>query len=111
VVGCLCTPLDLLGDDVVLPPADIDDLIVIFQQGAYGDTQGTEYGGWATVTKSPAETMKERAHLGSSTWIEAPSLLAEFVQGAHTGMMPPSFEREYGSEGRIHRINRANVPD
>jgi len=82
-----------------------------FQQGAYGDTQGTEYGGWATVTKSPAETMKERAHLGSSTWIEAPSLLAEFVQGAHTGMMPPSFEREYGSEGRIHRINRANVPD
>ncbi|QNE36689.1 pyridoxal-dependent decarboxylase, exosortase A system-associated [Leifsonia shinshuensis] len=38
VVGCLCTPLDLLGDDVVLPDADIDDLIVIFQQGAYGLT-------------------------------------------------------------------------
>lgn len=38
VVGCLCTPLDLLGDDVTLPPAVIDDLIVIFQQGAYGLT-------------------------------------------------------------------------
>lgn len=38
VVGCLCTPLDLLGDDVELPHADIDDLIVIFQQGAYGLT-------------------------------------------------------------------------
>jgi len=38
VVGCLCTPLDLLGDDVALPPAAIDDLIVIFQQGAYGLT-------------------------------------------------------------------------
>ncbi|HWI31340.1 MAG TPA: pyridoxal-dependent decarboxylase, exosortase A system-associated [Microbacterium sp.] len=38
VVGCLCTPLDLLGDDVELPPADIDDLIVIFQAGAYGLT-------------------------------------------------------------------------
>ncbi|MGB3375148.1 MAG: pyridoxal-dependent decarboxylase, exosortase A system-associated [Microbacterium sp.] len=38
VVGCLCTPLDLLGDDVVLPPAEVDDLIVIFQQGAYGLT-------------------------------------------------------------------------
>ncbi|WP_106816270.1 pyridoxal-dependent decarboxylase, exosortase A system-associated [Microbacterium timonense] len=38
VVGCLCTPLDLLGDDVTLPPADIDDLIVIFQAGAYGLT-------------------------------------------------------------------------
>ncbi|GEK86258.1 pyridoxal-dependent decarboxylase, exosortase A system-associated [Microbacterium aerolatum] len=38
VVGCLCTPLDLLGDDVALPDAGIDDLIVIFQQGAYGLT-------------------------------------------------------------------------
>jgi diaminopimelate decarboxylase len=38
VVGCLCTPLDLLGDNVELPAARIDDLIVIFQQGAYGLT-------------------------------------------------------------------------
>lgn len=38
VVGCLCTPLDLLGDNVELPSAGIDDLIVIFQQGAYGLT-------------------------------------------------------------------------
>ncbi len=38
VVGCLCTPLDLLADDVPLPDADIDDLIVVFQQGAYGLT-------------------------------------------------------------------------
>ena len=38
VVGCLCTPLDLLGDDVELPRAEIGDLIVIFQAGAYGLT-------------------------------------------------------------------------
>ena len=38
IVGCLCTPLDLLAKDVVLPPADVDDLIVIFQAGAYGLT-------------------------------------------------------------------------
>ena len=38
VVGCLCTPLDLLGDKVVLPNAQVDDLIVIFQAGAYGLT-------------------------------------------------------------------------
>ncbi len=38
VVGCLCTPLDLLGDKVVLPDARVDDLIVIFQAGAYGLT-------------------------------------------------------------------------
>lgn len=38
VVGCLCTPLDLLAKDVELPAGDIDDLIVIFQAGAYGLT-------------------------------------------------------------------------
>jgi diaminopimelate decarboxylase len=38
VVGCLCTPLDLLGDKVLLPDARVDDLIVIFQVGAYGLT-------------------------------------------------------------------------
>ena len=38
VVGCLCTPLDLLGDQVRLPRAEIGDLVVIFQAGAYGLT-------------------------------------------------------------------------
>ena len=38
VVGCLCTPLDLLGDDVDLPRADVGDLLVLFQAGAYGLT-------------------------------------------------------------------------
>ena len=38
VVGKLCTPLDLLGDRVTLPPADVGDLVVVFQAGAYGFT-------------------------------------------------------------------------
>jgi diaminopimelate decarboxylase len=38
VVGCLCTPLDLLADDVMLPVSDIGDLVVVFQAGAYGLT-------------------------------------------------------------------------
>ena len=37
VVGCLCTPMDLLGDDVVIS-AEIGDLVVLFQAGAYGLT-------------------------------------------------------------------------
>ncbi len=36
VVGCLCTPLDRLADQVALPHADVGDLIAIFQAGAYG---------------------------------------------------------------------------
>lgn len=38
VVGCLCTPLDLLGDNVSLPAAEIGDLVVLFQAGAYALT-------------------------------------------------------------------------
>jgi diaminopimelate decarboxylase len=36
VVGCLCTPLDRLADDVMLPKADVGDLIAVFLAGAYG---------------------------------------------------------------------------
>jgi diaminopimelate decarboxylase len=35
VTGCLCTPLDLLGDRVVLPRAEVGDVIAIFMAGAY----------------------------------------------------------------------------
>lgn len=38
VVGCLCTPLDLLADNVELPTAKEGDFIVIFQSGAYAMT-------------------------------------------------------------------------
>jgi diaminopimelate decarboxylase len=36
VVGPLCTPLDTLARSVTLPKAEIGDLVVIFQSGAYG---------------------------------------------------------------------------
>jgi len=36
VVGPLCTPLDLLADRMELAVADVGDLVVVFQSGAYG---------------------------------------------------------------------------
>jgi diaminopimelate decarboxylase len=36
IVGCLCTPLDRLADDVMVPRADVGDLVAVFQAGAYG---------------------------------------------------------------------------
>jgi diaminopimelate decarboxylase len=38
VVGCLCTPLDRLADDAMLPAADVGDVVAIFLAGAYGAT-------------------------------------------------------------------------
>lgn len=42
VVGPLCTPLDLLADRMALPPADVGDLIVVLQSGAYGRSASPE---------------------------------------------------------------------
>ena len=36
VVGPLCTPLDILGENMTLSRAGIGDLVVVFQSGAYG---------------------------------------------------------------------------
>ncbi len=36
VVGCLCTPLDLLSNQPLLPRAEVGDLVTIFCAGAYG---------------------------------------------------------------------------
>jgi diaminopimelate decarboxylase len=38
VVGCLCTPLDRLADDALLPRAEPGDVIAVFLAGAYGAT-------------------------------------------------------------------------
>lgn len=38
VVGPLCTPLDRLGDRVLLPRAEPGDLVAVFLAGAYGAT-------------------------------------------------------------------------
>ena len=36
ITGCLCTPLDLIADEALLPRAEIGDLVAIFCAGAYG---------------------------------------------------------------------------
>jgi diaminopimelate decarboxylase len=36
IVGCLCTPLDRLADDVMAPAAEVGDLVAVFLAGAYG---------------------------------------------------------------------------
>lgn len=38
VVGPLCTPLDVLAQDMDLPCAEIGDFVAVFQSGAYGYT-------------------------------------------------------------------------
>lgn len=82
-----------------------------FGRGAYSDTAGDNRGRqtMAGMLKTPQETMRERAHVGSASWIEAPMELSEFVQGAMSDH--PAFERVAGSETRILRYNATVVND
>jgi hypothetical protein len=56
------------------------------------------------VYKHADETMRERAHIGSAAWIEAPGMLSDFVQGAGAGQGPPAFEMVQNP--LTHRMNR-----
>src|SRR5215470_14907134 len=82
-----------------------------FGVGAYGDCGGDGRGRPFVVRKDPAETMRERAHVGSASWIEAPTMLSDFVIGASAGQSSPQFDVEYGSEQRLIRLSPAVVND
>jgi hypothetical protein len=60
--------------------------------------------------KYPEETMRQRAHMGSAAWVEAPTFLGEFARGAGVGSRI-EYEQVDRSGGRYERLNPANVPD
>lgn len=82
-----------------------------FGLGAYGDTAGDNRGRPYTMVKDSATTTRERVHVGSASWIEAPTMLQDFIIGASVGQSGPVFEMELGSERRMLRINPAQVFD
>lgn len=64
--------------------------------------------------KWPEETMRERAHLGSSAWPEAPTYLGEFAHGTDSVLAERKYEQidrsaPYGR--RYERRNPAEVMD
>lgn len=62
-------------------------------------------------TKPAAETMSERAHVGSASWVEAPTYLNEFSQGNFQDYAETSFEEVIRSGNHYQRINPAEVND
>lgn len=66
--------------------------------------------------KWPAETMRERAHVGSAAWVEAPTYLGEFAHGTDTVYAERKFEQvDRGmpnpTGARYERHNPAQVQD
>ena len=86
-----------------------------FAVGAYSDTAPSprrmNHNNPEMFYKHPEQTMRERAHVGSASWVEAPAVLSEFVQGATAGDGMPRFEYEYNSGGHMNRPNATVVSD
>lgn len=66
--------------------------------------------------KWPDETMRERAHVGSAAWVEAPTYLGEFSHGADSVLAERKFEMvDRGAPNpdgrRYERRNPAEVMD
>jgi hypothetical protein len=62
-------------------------------------------------TKTAEETMRERAHVGSAAWVEAPANLTEFSAGAFADHGDNRFEEKFLSGGNQKAGNPAVVND
>lgn len=61
--------------------------------------------------KTAAETLSERAHVGSAAWIEAPTFLGEFAHGSYSQNAEQTIETKMVSGGRSQRQNATVVND
>lgn len=61
--------------------------------------------------KPAAETLSERAHVGSASWIEAPTFLGEFAHGSFAQNAEQIVETVVRSGGRTQRLNPTVVND
>lgn len=61
--------------------------------------------------KPAAETLSERAHVGSAAWIEAPTFLEEFAHGSFTDYAEQKVEVVARSGARTMRMNPTIVQD
>ncbi|CAB4123729.1 hypothetical protein UFOVP45_15 [uncultured Caudovirales phage] len=61
--------------------------------------------------KPAAETLGERAHVGSAAWIEAPTFLGEFAHGSFSNYAEQTVEVKAVSGARTQRLNPTVVND
>ena len=61
--------------------------------------------------KSAEETMRERAHVGSAAWVEAPTVLNDFASEAFADHGENVIEEVFRDGGHQYRLNPSVVQD
>ena len=85
-----------------------------FQLGldqGYDTPEGRPNHNMNVMEKYADETMRERAHVGSAAWVEAPTYLGEFAQGNFGDHSSVVIEEVVRSGARQERMNPASVLD
>lgn len=86
-----------------------------FQLGAmqgYHTAPGRPNHNLNVFEKLPAETMRERAHVGSASWIDSAGMTGEFMHGVNVDTNAARrFEQVDRSGGRYERLHGAIVTD
>jgi hypothetical protein len=65
----------------------------------------------AVHTKTAEETMRERAHVGSAAWVEAPASLSDFAAGGFADYGDNQIERVFRNGANQKAANPAVVND
>ena len=95
-----------LGTDTDIP----NDFQVGAMQG-YLTPPGRSNHNQNVYIKPPEETMRQRAHVGSAAWVEAPTYLSEFAQGSFSDRAEVMYEEVVRNGGRQARPNPAQIAD
>lgn len=90
------------------------DIPVDFQIGAsqgYVTAPGRINSNAKVDTKWPEETVAQRAHVGSAAWVEAPTVLNEFVEGSFSQLAERRYQQTVRDGMHYNRPNAAVVFD
>lgn len=87
-----------------------NDFVRGMTEGAVPAPGSTNHVNPNTLFKHAAETMQERAHVGSAAWVEAPTVLRDFAAAA-TNQDEQVYRQVTRSGGRQERPNPATVTD
>ena len=98
-------------EEGVATDTDVPNDFQVGVQNGFASAPGRPNRNAPVWQKPAAETMAERAHVGSAAWIEAPTFLGEFAHGSFTNYAEQTFEEKYVSGGRTQRLNPTVVQD
>ena len=111
VSGAPSGPGPLYFEEGLGTDTDIPNNFQIGAMQGYQTPPGRSNHNQNVYIKTAQETMGERAHVGSASWVEAPPMLQDFAAGAFSDRAELVYEEVYCNGGHQYRPNPAVVND